>query len=114
MARIYSTRLAFAPSLTGGPHTVYTTPTGLLAVVKCMTVVWGDVRGSGLDAWAEDDAGCKLFRQTNNIGFQDDRDYGGSNLYYGTWVFPEATSLVFQTAAGTVDMTASGYVFDAP
>lgn len=114
MARVFSTRFAFAPSFTGGPTTVYTVPVGQIAVVKAISMVWGDVRGSGLDAWVQDDAGCKLVRRTMNIGLQDYLDYGGSDLWWGMWVFPAGSSLVFQTVAGTVDLTASGYLLSTP
>lgn len=93
---------------------MYTVPSGYVAVVKTITIVWGNVTVSGVDAWIQDDAGCKLTRYTWFVTISDPTNQGGRQLDYGTWVMPEATSLVAQTVAGTVDFTVSGYLLTLP
>lgn len=114
MARVFSTRFAFVPGFSGGPTTVYIVPSGYIAVVKCITIVWGNVTVSGVDAWVQDDGLTKLTRYTWFVTLSDPTNQGGRQRDWGMWVFPEASEMQVQTAAGTVDFTLSGYLLTLP
>lgn len=115
MAAVYSQLLARAPGFSGGPVDYYTPPPGRLAVVKCITIVHGDVVGSGLDAWVQTQDLTKLVRSTINITFTPAPNwYGGTDLYWGMWVVDSGDVLQLQTVAGTVDFYISGYELTLP
>lgn len=110
---VYSTNFGRAPGFTGGPSTLFTVSTGLIAVVKCMSIVWGNIIGSGFDGWFMDDSGAKIARYAWAVTSEDPFNYGGTMVYYGNWVFNEGESIEIQTVAGTGDFSCSGYLFSA-
>lgn len=115
MARpVYSTQFFFAPSFSGGPTDQYVVPTGMLAVVKTITIVWGDVAVSGIDAWVQDDTLTKLWRYTWASTLSDVTNFGGSSRFWGMHVLNQGQTLQTQTAAGTCDIACSGYLLTLP
>jgi hypothetical protein len=113
MGSVYTERFFRAPSVTGGPFTVFTCPAGIRAVVKTITIVWGDTALSGLDAWVQEDDLTKLARITLATGLTP-MTIGGSQLWYGTMALEPGDSLAVQTASGTADFHASGYLLTLP
>lgn len=111
---VYSTKFVEAASFSGGPSVRYTVPAGFVAVVKCMSVAWGDITASGLDAWFQSDTLAKLARFTWAFGFSTPYNLGGQQQWWGSWVLTAGQTLAVQTAAGTCDMWASGYLLDTP
>jgi hypothetical protein len=111
---VYSTNFFRAAAATGGPTDVYTVPTGNVAVVKCITIVYGDIIVSGLDAWVQTEDLCKLARYTWAYTISTPFNYGGTALFYGTWVVLEGETMAVQTASGTCDIQASGYLLSTP
>jgi hypothetical protein len=111
---VYSANFFRSPATSGGPTSVYTVPTGKVAVVKCITIVYGDIIVSGLDAWVQTEDLCKLARYTWAYTISAPFNYGGTALFYGTWVALEGETLAVQTASGTCDIQASGYLLSAP
>ena len=99
-----------APALSGGPTTVFSCPSGFFAVVKCISIVWGDVAISGVDAWLQTQDLCKLARYTWASTLSDVTNFGGTFIGWGAWTLDAGEELQAQTAAGTVDMQASGYL----
>jgi hypothetical protein len=93
---------------------VYLVPPGIVAVVKAITIVWGDVTVSGLDAWVVDGSLAKLCRKTIAALTQPDQLIGGTALFFGWWVYTPGESLAVQTATGTCDFLASGYELTLP
>lgn len=114
MANVYSTRFVALASVSGGPTTAYTVPAGFLAVVKDTSIVWGDIIASGLDAWFQDDAGAKRHRYAWGFTAATPTNFGGVSQLWGSWVLVEGESIVVQTATGTCDMMASGYLLSLP
>lgn len=115
MADVYSRSLLTAAGFTGGPTTFYTVPTGFVAVVRTISVVWGNVVISGLDFWVQRDDGTKLIRQTINITITPQPYwYGGCAVYDGRWVLDTSESLALQATDGTVDVFVSGYELATP
>lgn len=114
MADVYSTRFVQAPSFSGGLHLEYTVPAGFRAVVRNISIVWGDVVASGLDAWVQDNAGAKLVRRTIAAGVVDYEDLGGCDVFEGRWVYEASEALYVQTATGTCDFLASGFLLALP
>jgi hypothetical protein len=114
MAAVYSTRFVAEASFSGGPFTAYTVPAGFLAVVKDTSIVWGDIVASGLDAWFQDDAGAKRHRYSWGFTLATPTNFGGVDQLWGMWVLVEGESIVIQTATGTCDFTASGYLLTLP
>jgi hypothetical protein len=112
VGRVYSERFCDAPNITGGPFSAYTVPAGFVVVVKCLTIAWGDVTLSGLDAWFETSAGTKLRRITFAAGLTP--VIGGSDVAYGNFVLPAGDQLYYQASAGTADFHASGYLLSLP
>src|SRR5215831_9895790 len=112
MADVFSVRLLAEPSVSGGPFWPYVVPGARRAIVKCMSIVWGHIEDSGLDAWFQDDAGTKLTRVSWDIvaiplGVMPDFPrYGGSHIAWGSWVLEAGTQLGIQTESGTVDFYA--------
>ena len=92
----------------------YTSPVGLLSVVESISIVWGDVTISGLDAWVQRDDLTKLTRITQAAGIQGDMLIGGRLLDVGKWCLQPGESLWTQTASGTVDFFCSGYALELP
>lgn len=115
MANVYTRRFFRAPGFSGGPTSLYVVPAGVQAVVKTITIVHGDVVGSGLDAWVQTLDLVKLARSTINITLSPQPNwYGGTDLYYGTWALDPGDELQAQTVAGTVDFYVSGFELDLP
>lgn len=114
MAAVYSTLMFRAPSFSGSAVTVYTCPPDKVAVVKCMSIVWGDVSVSGLDAWIQTQDLTKLCRVTDAYTVPGFVGAGGTQVFWGEWVLYPGESLSCQTASGTVDFQASGYELSTP
>ena len=114
MAAVFSRRLIQAPSTTGGPHLAYTVPAGVVAVVKSISIVWGDVTVSGLDAWVQDGTLAKLVRRTIAALTQPYEELGGCDVFFGSWVYTAGEQLSVQTVSGTCDILASGYELELP
>lgn len=88
----------------------YSVPAGFRAVLKTITVVWGDITISGLDTWLMDDGLCKICRKTWFTTYGHLTEQGGTELWYGSWVFDEGENIWAQTVEGTVDWHSSGYL----
>lgn len=114
MAALYSQKLFSAPGFSGGPAVQYTVPAGFIVVVRTITIVWGDITVSGLDAWVQVSDLTKLVRKVWALTFSDVTEYGGVLICDGRWVLPETETLATQTAAGTCDFYCSGYLLTAP
>ena len=114
MAPVYSTRFCELAAVTGGPVLAYTVPAGFVAVVKSLSIVWGDVTVSGLDAWFQTDLLTKLGRRTIAFPGSDPQYIGGSSVWFGTWVLEPAQTLSVQTAAGTCDFAGGGFLLSLP
>jgi hypothetical protein len=114
MADVFSRRLISAPATTGGPHLAYTVPAGFVAVVKNISIAWGDVTISGLDAWVVDGALAKLVRRAIAAVTQPYEVEGGCDSFQGWWVYNAGETLSVQTASGTCDILASGYELALP
>ncbi len=110
----YSTNFFRAPSASGGPTAAYTVPAGFRAVVKCITIVYGDITVSGLDAWVQTEDLCKLARYTWAGTLSTPQNFGGTYLAFGDWVVYDGETMSWQTASGTCDIQASGYLLTAP
>jgi hypothetical protein len=110
---VFSKLFFRAPSVSGGPFDVYTVPGGKLAVIKCIAITFGDVVASGLDAWVQTDDLCKLARYSYGFSTTTPVNFGGTGLFYGSFVVREFEVMQVQTADGTADFTASGFEFDA-
>jgi len=113
MATVYSRKFAEAPAFTGGPTLLYTVPAGFLAVVRTISIVWGDVVVSGLDAWVQTGALTKLCRQTYAAAISS-TTIGGAAVFDGRWVLNAGDTLSAQTAAGTCDIFVAGYELTLP
>ena len=111
---IYTTQVCAVPGFSGPASTVFTVPAGKLLVIKFMSVVWGDITGSGLDAWFQTGNGTKLLRFTWAFGFSTPLNLGGQYYVYGTMPVTAGDTVSIQTAAGTADFAAGGFLFDAP
>lgn len=103
-----------APAFSGGATPVYTVPSSKRAVVKCISIVWGDIVASGLDAWVQTEDLCKLVRYTWAFTLSTPTNFGGVFIGWGAWTLLDGETLSVQTAAGTCDIQASGYLLDAP
>jgi hypothetical protein len=93
---------------------MYVVPPGLVAVVKMVSIVWGDVTVSGLDAWVQDGTLAKLVRRTIAALTQPYEALGGCDAFLGWWVYTPGESLSFQTSTGTCDIVVSGYELQLP
>lgn len=111
---VYSVNFFRVGSFTGGPMVVYTVPPGYRAVIKCVTIVYGDVTASGVDAWLQTAEGCKLCRYTWGVTSSQVANLGGTALFFGSWVLEPGEPLSAQTVAGTVDIQANGYQLSMP
>lgn len=114
MATVFSAQLFAAPGVSGGPFVQYTAPPGYLTVVRCISIVWGDITVSGLDAWVQSGNLTKLCRKTWALTFSDVTEYGGVLINNGRWAIEAGDTLSVQTAAGTCDIFASGYELKLP
>jgi hypothetical protein len=114
LAPVFSRRLAEAAAFSGGPTSQYLVPPGLVAVVKMISIVWGDVTISGLDVWVLDSSLAKLVRRTISAGTEPYELGGGCDVFLGWWVYTPGESLSFQTATGTCDIIVSGYELTLP
>lgn len=114
MANVYSTKFLSLPGFSGGPSTPYVVPDGYLAVVKCVSIVWGDVIASGIDAWVQTGDLAKISRYTWAFGASTPTNYGGVQVTWGMWPVEAGDTLAGQTASGTCDIVASGYLLALP
>lgn len=114
MASVYSTRFVAAPGFSGGPTPQYTVPTGFVAVVKDMRIVWGNIIASGFDGWFQDDGLTKFLRYAWAVSLSDPTNYGGTLQVWGSVVLGEGTTLSVQTVSGTGDFSAAGYLLALP
>ena len=114
MALVYSDVFVDAPAVSGGPFVAYTAPAGFLTVVKNLSITWGDVVLSDLDAWWVISSGTKLARMQINGGGPFQNTGGGTQQLWGMWALPPGTVLSVQTASGTADFHASGYRLALP
>lgn len=89
-------------------------PTSFRAVVRTISIAWGDVSVSGLDAWVHLNDLTKLARRTITFPGPDPAYIGGSFTFDGRWVLEPLESLFTQTAAGTCDFYVSGYLLMLP
>jgi hypothetical protein len=112
VANVYSHRFGSAAGVSGGPYTAFVCPPGNVAVVKCLTIVWGNVTVSGLDVWWQLDDGTKLTRVMLGAGLSP--VLGGRDLWFGDCVLATGESLLYQAGTGTADFHASGYLLTAP
>jgi hypothetical protein len=111
---VYSTQFVDLPAFSGGPFPAYAVPAGKLAVVKDMRIVFGEVTISGVDAWFQDNALTKLWRYAWFVSLGSPTNHGGTSAWWGMAVLNAGDVLQVQTAAGTVDFSASGYLLDLP
>lgn len=102
-----------APSLSSGPVTEYVVPVGFVAVVKCISIVWGNVIASGLDAWVQTQDLCKLSRYSWAFTVGTPTNFGGVQVSWGSWVLNEGEELQAQCNAGACDIQASGFLLSA-
>lgn len=114
MAAVYSAKLFTAPAFTGAATLQYIAPMNFRTVVKTISIAWGDVAVSGLDAWVQLQDLTKLCRRTITFPGSDPAYIGGSFVFYGTWVLNPLDELYTQTAAGTADFYCSGYQLTLP
>lgn len=113
MAAVFSQNFFRHPSLAGGPYTEFTVPAAKVAVVKCITIVWGDITASGLDAWVQTQDLTKLARYTWGLTLSSPTNLGGTFIGWGAWTLDSGESLEAQAVTGTCDVQASGYLLDA-
>lgn len=111
---MYSTQICLVPGFSGPASNVYTVPAGKLLVIKFMSVVWGDITASGLDAWFQSGNGTKLLRFTWAFGFSTPLNLGGQYTVYGTLPITSGDTVNIQTGAGTADFAAGGYLLTLP
>lgn len=92
----------------------YVVPTGQRLVIKNFVIVWGDIIASGLDAWVQDSGLVKAVRYTWAFTIAQPTNFGGTAQWWGMWVFDEGEEISTQTAAGTCDISAHGYLLATP
>jgi hypothetical protein len=114
MAQVYSVRLFTAPSVSGGPTTVYVAPAGFRTIVRTLTIVWGNVTLSDLDAWVQLGDLTKIVRKAFTGGGSNPDVIGGHVLWVGHMALNPGDELQVQTADGTVDFAGSGYQLSLP
>jgi hypothetical protein len=111
----YSANIFRAASFTGSASRVYVVPPGLRCVIKCISIVYGIVTLSGVDAWLQTADLCKLVRYTWTTSMTGVAvNEGGCAVYWGMWVLEPGEELYAQTALGTVDIQANGYLLAVP
>lgn len=111
---VFSLNFFRHPAQGGGPTDEYTCPTGHVAVVKCITITWGDIVASGLDAWVQTQDLTKLLRYSWAFTLGTPTNFGGTLVGYGSWTFNSGETLQSQCNAGTCDIQASGYLLTLP
>lgn len=114
MAPIYSTKFLEAASFSGAVSYRYTVPDGYVAVVKSITMVWGDVSVDGLDCWLQSDSLAKLVRVSIPTLSSDPLVNGGDHVRWGSWVLEAGQQLGIATGYGTIDAWAGGYLLSLP
>jgi hypothetical protein len=114
VALTYSTQIVQHAAVSGGPYDEYVVPDGHLLVVKFISIVYGDIVASGLDAWVQTDDLVKLFRYTWAFTLATPTNFGGTANQWGTQVLFPGQKVQTQTAAGTCDITAGGYLLTTP
>jgi len=114
VALVYSTNFLRQPAFSGGPTIFYTVPPGFRAVVKCLTITYGNLDISGFDGWFQDENLCKLARYAWFTGISTPINNGGTQLWFGDWVLDVGETLAIQTVSGTGDFTAAGYELALP
>lgn len=107
---VYSRLFGSGPSISDGPYEFFVVPDGYLAVIKCISIVYGNITDTGLDAWVQTGDLAKLVRYAWASSLGDLYNYGGVALFYGSWVVEVADNLSWQTASGTCDFKVSGYL----
>ncbi len=111
---VYSTKFVALPGFTGPAFPAYVVPAGKLAVVKDMRITWGNIVASGLDAWFQTDDLTKLWRYSWGFTIATPTNFGGTAAWWGMTCLEAGQVLEVQTAAGTCDFAASGYLLDLP
>jgi len=91
----------------------YINPMTFRTVVKTISVVWGSVVLTGLDAWVQTQDLTKLCRVTLAAGLTPGT-IGGTQVFFGDWVLGPGDSLAAQTGTGTCDIYVSGYQLSLP
>jgi len=114
MSAVYSTRFLTLPSFTGGPSAAFTVPAGFRCVVRTISIVWGNITLSDLDAWVQTADLTKLTRISINGGSSDPRVNGGADIVDARYVLDEGDTLAAQAAHGTVDVHVAGYLLATP
>ena len=114
MANVFSKRLFTAPGFSGAATLQFIAPMSFVTVVKCISIVWGDVAVSGLDAWVQLGDLTKLCRVTKAFPSSDPTFIGGAQVFFGQWVLHPLDELFTQTASGTADFFCSGYELVTP
>jgi len=114
LSSVYSERFIAAPGFSGGPTTQYVVPTGYRAVVKDFRITWGNIIASGLDAWFQDDGLTKFLRYSWAFTVSTPTNFGGTLQAWGAVVLEAGTELQVQTASGTADFSAAGYLLALP
>lgn len=110
----YSTRFFDLPGVFGGTYDAYLVPTDRLAVVKCITITYGDVTLTGLDAGVKFPSGAYAVRVVwQNPILNPTQNFGGTSRWWGTWVFNPGEWMRV-AVANTVDFHASGYLLTLP
>lgn len=110
----YTAFLGRVAGQSGGPLTLYTARSDVLTVVTSLTIVWGDVTVSGLDAWFQSADGTKLSRMTLAVGITPGSFVGGDHTVYARWALEYPDELLCQTSSGTADFYATGYELSIP
>jgi hypothetical protein len=111
---VYSTQFVALPAYSGPAFPAYVVPAGKVAVVKDLRITWGNVVVSGLDAWFQDENLVKVWRYAWGFTLATPTNFGGTAAWWGMWVLNAGETIECQTAAGTADFAASGYLFDLP
>lgn len=114
MATVYSAKLFSAPAFNGGPTVQFICPMDFRVVVRTISIVWGDITASGLDAWVQTSDLTKLCRKTWAITFSDPTELGGVLISNGRWVLEPGDSLATQNQTGSCDFYCSGYLLSLP
>lgn len=111
---VNSTRFFDLQGVFGGTYDAYLVPTGYLAVVKCITITWGNVTVSGLDAGVLFPTGAYAARVVWYAQpLNPTSNFGGTERWWGSWVF-NAGEWMRVTVTNTVDFHASGYLLTTP
>jgi hypothetical protein len=114
VAPVFSTKFVEAAAFSGAVSYRYTVPAGYIAVVKSMSITWGNASLFGIDAWIQTDSLAKLFRRTIDPLGSDPQVAGGTAIAFGSWVLEAGQQLGVETGVGTVDLWAGGYLLTLP